>query len=453
MLKHVILLNIVGLETSHIEKNFLSNISELAKEGEYSSLDTVFPAVTCTTQNSLLSGSYPSEHGIISNGLFDRKRYEVSFWEQNSSLVCKPRIFDLIKNQDDSIRTAMLFWQNSLHANSDIIITPKPLHFDDGMVMWCYSKPNGYYEKLAEEIGEFNLSTYWGPFASPKSSQWIINSTISTIKKYKPNLLMSYIPHIDYSAQRFGKNSTQVREDLKHADNLVGDLIETCKQMKIYDQTRIIIFSDYGFNNVTDAIPINKILRNNNLLFVRTIKNKEYLDLENSIAFAMADHQIAHIYINPNTDDSVILKVKNLLENISGIEFVLDKKEKQIQNIDHERSGDLIAVSNNDKWFSYYWWYEDEKAPNFTKTVDIHRKPGYDPLELFLDPVTKTIPYDASLIKGSHGRPSNIFPSDNNDQVYISNQKSGLLDKNGSNIGKNSSINLVDLGKDIINLF
>ena len=268
--KHVILLNIVGLETSHIEKNFLPNIAELINEGEYSKVDTVFPAVTCTTQNSLLSGSYPSEHGIISNGMFDKSRYEVLFWEQNSSLVCKPRIIDLIKNKNDSVKTAMLFWQNSLYANSDIIITPKPLHFEDGMVMWCYSKPNAYYETLVEEIGEFNLSNYWGPFASSKSSQWIMDSTIATMKKFKPNLLLSYIPHIDYSAQRFGKNSPQVREDLKLADTLVGNLIDACKQTKIYDETRIIIFSDYGFNTVTDAIPINKILRNNNLLFVRS---------------------------------------------------------------------------------------------------------------------------------------------------------------------------------------
>jgi len=451
--KHVILLNIVGLEKSHIEKNFLPHICEMIKEGEYSNLDTVFPAVTCTTQASILSGSYPSEHGIISNGLFDRSRYEVSFWEQSSSLVQRPRAFDLIKNNTESITTAMLFWQNSLYANSDIVMTPKPLHFDDGMVMWCYSKPAGYYEKLAEEIGEFNLTTYWGPFASSKSSQWIMDSTIATIKKYKPNLLMSYIPHIDYSAQRFGKNSSQVLNDLKKADELVGNLIDVCKQINIYDETRIIIFSDYGFNDVNDAIPLNKILRDNNLLSVRTIKNKEYLDLENSIAFAMVDHQIAHIYIKPKTNEVIISKVKHLLENVSGIDIVLDNKEKQIQNIDHERSGELIAVSNNDKWFSYYWWNENDKAPNFTKTVDIHRKPGYDPLELFLDPTTKTIPYDTSLIKGSHGRPSNIFPSDNNDQIYISNRKTELLNKNKSNNGKNNPINIVDLGKHIIKLF
>ncbi len=180
MVKYTIVLDVVGLEYDHLDSGLVPNISKIANTGESAKMEPVFPAVTCTVQASILSGKYPNQHGIISNGFYDRNNYTISFWEQSNALVQTDRIWDIIERNDSSsspsIKTAVLFWQNTMYAKSDIVITPRPLHMDNGMVMWCYSKPVGYYEEIKQKLGEFNLASYWGPFASPKSSEWIVQA-------------------------------------------------------------------------------------------------------------------------------------------------------------------------------------------------------------------------------------------------------------------------------------
>jgi predicted AlkP superfamily pyrophosphatase or phosphodiesterase len=400
--KYNIVIDVVGLEYGQIGD--LPNIAKIAASGQAARMEPAFPAVTCTVQASVLSGKYPDEHGIISNGLYNRDTYSVSFWEQPSKLVKSDRIWDVAKKRNRATKTAVLFWQNSMYAQSDIIVTPRPLHTDNGMIMWCYSKPVGYYEELKQKLGEFNLARYWGPLASHESSEWICAAAEYTLEKHRPDMTFVYIPHVDYSAQRFGKNSAQVRDDLKKADEMVGRIVSKAAQLGIKNQTEFTVFSEYSFNDVSGAVPLNVALRDAGLLAVRTIKEKEYVDFEFSVAFAMVDHQVAHVYVK----DGHMGEVKKAIESIKGVDSVLHTEEqKEKLGINHPRSGDIIAISDVDRWFSYYWWHDGEKAPDFARTVDIHRKPGYDPVELFFDPKTKSIPLDASLVKGSHGRPFN----------------------------------------------
>jgi predicted AlkP superfamily pyrophosphatase or phosphodiesterase len=400
--KHKIVLDVVGLEMEHLTSGLLPNIAKLVEGGETARLEPVFPAVTCTAQASILTGKYPRDHGIVANGLYDRDTYNVSFWEQPSSLVGAERAWDIAKR--NGAKTAVLFWQNTMYANSDIVVTPRPIHLDDKMVMWCYSKPVGFYERLAARIGEFDLSSYWGPLASAKSSEWISSAAEYTLENEKPDVLFVYIPHVDYSAQRFGKNSSQTMADLKRADEIVGRLAEKAAGIGIRDQTEFVIMSEYGFNNVCGAVPLNTVLRDAGLLSVRQIQGREYLDFEYSKAFAMVDHQVAHVFVKNGFGG----EAKKALEGTPGVERVLDEEGKKALGIDHPRSGELVAIAQPDKWFSYYWWHDRDRAPEFAGKVDIHRKPGYDPVELFFDPKTKSIPMEPSLVKGSHGRPSNI---------------------------------------------
>ena len=443
--KHIVVISVVGLEHKHLSSHLTPNISALAEKGENAKMEPVFPAVTCTVQASILSGKYPNEHGIISNGLYDRNTYSVSFWEQPSALVQSERVWDVLKRKSSSrmhsdIKTSVLFWQNTMFANSDSIVTPRPLHMGDGsMVQWCYSKPVGLYEDMVKSLGEFNLATYWGPMASSKSSEWIGKAAEYTMEKSRPNLMFVYIPHVDYSAQRFGKNSNQVNDDLKKADSIVGSIVEKAHKLGIGDETEFLVLSEYSFDDVSGSIPINVKLREAGLLDTRTIGEKEYIDFEYSKAFAMVDHQVAHIYIK----DGFVDKTNKVLKDLSGVERILSKEEQKKLKIDNERSGELIAISEKNKWFSYYWWHEPQKAPPFAGTVDIHRKPGYDPMELFFDREKKCIPFDTNLIKGSHGRPVN-FETGDGFGVYVSNRKSGLT--------KNSStIKCVDIAGHLVN--
>ena len=426
-MNYSILLDIVGLEVKHLDSGLVPNIAKITENGEIARLEPTFPAVTSTVQASILSGKYPREHGIISNGLYDRSTYNVSFWEQSSSLVQAQRVWDAVKQKNSKKKTAVLFWQNTMYANSDIVVTPRPIHMEDKMIMWCYSKPVGYYEKLKEKLGEFNLANYWGPFASPKSSEWIANAAEYTLDNERPNFLFVYIPHADYSAQRFGKGAVQVRDDLKKADEIVGRLVQKITDLGIQDETQFLIISEYAFNDVNGAVPLNLVLRDAGLLSIRTIQEKEYLDFEYSKAFAMVDHQIAHLYIKKGYET----ETRKVLENIDGVERILDNNGKKELAIDHERSGELIAISARERWFSYYWWHDENRAPDFAGKVDIHRKPGYDPVELFIDQKTKSIPLDASLVKGSHGRPPNL-QTDEGFAFYASSKRHGIISESRS---------------------
>jgi predicted AlkP superfamily pyrophosphatase or phosphodiesterase len=425
-MNYSILLDVVGLEQKHLDSGLLPNIAKITENGEVGKLEPTFPAVTCSVQASILSGKYPREHGIISNGLYDRSTFNVSFWEQSSSLVQSQRAWDTVR-QKNTKKTGVLFWQNTMYANSDIVVTPRPIHLDDKMVMWCYSKPVGYYEELKEKFGEFNLASYWGPLASSKSSEWIANAAEYTLESERPNFLFVYIPHVDYSAQRFGKEGVQVRDDLKKADEIVGRLAQKATTLGIRDETQFVILSEYAFSDVNGAVPLNLVLRDAGLLSIRTIQEKEYLDFEYSKAFAMVDHQVAHIFIKNGYEK----EARSVLETTSGVDMVLDGDGKKDLAIDHERSGDLIAIAAKDKWFSYYWWYNEDKAPDFAHKVDIHRKPGYDPVELFIDPKTKSIPLETSLVKGSHGRPVNL-QTEEGLAFYASSKRHGIISESGS---------------------
>lgn len=444
----LVVFNIVGLESSNIFSEDLPNIQQIAEEGVYTPVMPVFPAVTSTVQASLLTGKYPNEHGIISNGVYDRLNHYVSFWEQNSSRVKSNRIWDLKERKTaDGIESAVLFWQNTLYANSDVVLTPKPLHFEDRTIMWCYSRPSGFYEDvIVPKLGEFDLATYWGPLASYKSSEWITSATEIILETQKPSMLFTYLPHVDYSAQRFGKSSNEVRSDLLRADNMVGKVTDRMKKLGILDRTEVVILSEYPFNDVTGYIDINLLLRDEGLLKFRQIAGYEFIDFEYSEAFAMVDHQVAHIYIKKPDRIKVI---RRMLSKNPGIDKLLSTpEEKHDYLIDHPLSGDLIAISEKDKWFTYYWWYDVDVAPPFASMVDIHRKPGYDPVELFFDKNKGCIPLDARLIKGSHGRLPEI-DSAASSSIFITSKKSDRV----SSILEKGTATSADVGEYLIHSY
>jgi len=356
-----------------------------------------FPAVTCSVQATITTGEHPAAHGIVANGMFARDFLRVSFWEQSDRLVQVRKIWEVAREKDPDFTCAILFWQNSIGATADAILTPAPIHkHDGGMIPSCYSRPAGLYGKLTSRLGPFDLMSYWGPMASIKSSQWIVAAAREVFHQLKPTLTFIYLPHLDYPLQKFGPTSPRTREELKWTDELVVEI----KHWARAGGAELVVLSEYGMTPVTGAILPNVLLRQAGLLEVREVGGMEYLDVAASKAFAMVDHQVAHVYAQPGAVDAA----RAALAGSDGIEAVLGDAEKAELKIDHPRSGELVLVSQPDRWFAYYWWDDPAKVPDFARVVDIHRKPGYDPCELFINMATRSISTDTSLVKGSHGR-------------------------------------------------
>ncbi len=417
-MKKTVVIDVVGLSMSVIgdETPFIKKFLSTQHQNY---IQPVLPAVTTTSQSCYITGKYPNEHGIVGNGWYDRDDCEVKFWKQSNKLVKAEKIWEAAKKENPNFTCSKMFWWYNMYSSADYSVTPRPQYHADGVkAPDCYSQPAELRDYLQTELGTFPLFSFWGPNANIKSSKWIADASILVDKKYDPTLTLIYLPHLDYCLQKFGPDIPKIAKELKEIDVLVEELI-TYYQAK---NANIILLSEYGINEVSNQIHINRILRDNDLISVRVEKGLELLDAGASKAFATADHQIAHIYIN---DKSAIARVKAILEKTKGIALVLDENTKKNYHLDHERSGELVAVADVNSWFTYYYWNDDSKAPDFARLVDIHRKPGYDPAEMFMNPknpfvklragykllrkmlgfryLMDVIPLDASMVKGSHG--------------------------------------------------
>ncbi|ACK70711.1 type I phosphodiesterase/nucleotide pyrophosphatase [Gloeothece citriformis PCC 7424] len=416
-MKKTVIINIVGLTPSLLEHTPF--LSKWASRGKIATVNPILPAVTCSVQATYLTGKWPDEHGIVANGWYFRDECEVKFWRQSNKLIQAPKIWDVARSIDPTFTCANLFWWYNMYSGADYAITPRPMYPADGRkISDIYTKPSEIREPIQAELGQFPLFKFWGPNTSIESSQWIAQSAKWTEKRYNPTLTLIYLPHLDYGLQRVGNDINLIKKDLEEIDAVCQDLID-------YYTTRnaqVIILSEYGITDVSKPIHLNRILREAGLLQIREEMGQELLDPGASIAFAVADHQMAHIYVN---DPSYINKVRNLIESVDGVAKILDEDAKKEYHLNHSRAGELIAIAQSDAWFTYYYWLDDNRAPDFATTVDIHRKPGYDPVELFIDPQLKfphlkvgltllkkqlglrylmdVIPLNASLVRGSHG--------------------------------------------------
>lgn len=412
-------INIVGLSSSLIGPH-TPRIAAFARAGRIQRLNPVLPAVTCSVQSSMLTGLPPREHGIVGNGWYDRTQCEVQFWKQSNRLVAGEKVWETARQRDPSVTCANMFWWFNMYSSADYSVTPRPQYRADGQkIPDCYSQPADLRDMLQHELGPFPLFSFWGPGASIESSRWIAKATQRVWEKHNPTLTLVYLPHLDYALQKVGPDHASIPAELRDIDALVGELIDFFAQREV----RVMLLSEYGIEPVDDAVHINRVLRQAGWLTVRAENGRELLDAGASRAFAVADHQIAHVYIN---DASIADQVRQACEQTPGVDQVLDRSGQQQLGIDHPRAGELTLVAASRRWFSYDYWLDDRRAPDFARTVDIHHKPGYDPLELFIDPAIAwpklrlgwtllkkklghrtlfdVIPLDTRLVRGSHGR-------------------------------------------------
>ncbi|WP_149276375.1 alkaline phosphatase family protein [Pareuzebyella sediminis] len=418
-MKKTVVINVVGL-TQRLIGEHTPFVESFLKKGKSAYIQPVIPAVTCTAQSTYLTGKIPAEHGIVGNGWYFKHECEVKFWRQSNKLVTGEKIWEKLKKIDPDFTCANLFWWYNMYSTADYSVTPRPNYLADGRkIPDIYSHPAELRDTLQTELGTFPLFNFWGPKTSIKSSEWIAKSAIRTDEIHNPTLSLVYLPHLDYNLQRYGIDFKKIKKDLREIDRVVQQLVEHFQKRN----SRIILLSEYGITDVENPIHLNRILRSKGYLAIRVERGLELLDAGASAAFAVADHQIAYIYLN---DLSIKSSVKSLIESISGVEKVLSDEEIEEAGLAHERCGDLVVLADANSWFTYYFWLDDDKAPDYARMVDIHKKPGYDPVEMMTDPKDKLvmakvmgkllkkklgfrtvldiIPLNAGLIKGSHGR-------------------------------------------------
>lgn len=408
-----VVIDIVGLSSSLIGEH-TPFLKAYTGKNHLQTIAPMLPAVTTSVQSTYITGKWPQEHGIVGNGWYDREDGEIKFWKQSNKLVLAEKIWERAKKLDPSFTASKMFWWYNMYSAADYSATPRPNYLADGRkIPDCYTHPAGLRDELQKELGQFPLFKFWGPATDISSTKWIADASMFTDKKYDPTLTLIYLPHLDYCLQKYGIDFSKISKDLLEIDQVVEQLV------RYYEgkNAKVMLLSEYGINNVNQPIHVNRILRQHGLLGIRVERGLELLDAGASKAFAVADHQMAHIYIN---DVSVTSALKKMMESTPGIQLVLDREDQKKYHISHERSGDLVLVAEEQSWFTYYFWDNDALAPDYARVVDIHKKPGYDPVELFMTSklragykllrkkaalryVMDVIPLDANLVRGSHG--------------------------------------------------
>ncbi|GIX22415.1 MAG: alkaline phosphatase family protein [Gammaproteobacteria bacterium] len=435
----LLLLDVVGLSPRHLGPD-TPRLSALAAAGDAAPIRPVLPAVTCPVQATYLTGVSPREHGIVANGWYYRDTCEVRFWQQANTLIQAEQIWTRLKRRRPAAKSANLFWWFNMYSPADLTLTVRPVYFADGRKRPdIYTRPAAWRDELHARLGPFPLFRFWGPAAGIESSRWIAAAAADCLAREAPDFLAVYLPHLDYPLQKFGLGGDAERRALAEIDAVAGALIDRAQQAGY----RVVVLSEYGIGPVRRPVHLNRLLRERGWLAVRSASGMEWLDPGASAAFAVADHQVAHVYLQ---DRSLEGAVRACLEAQPGVAEVLDADGLRRWGLDHPRSGELVAVAEPDAWFTYYYWLDDARAPDFARTVDIHRKPGYDPVELFLDPALRwprlavawrlararlgfrglldVIPLDAGLVRGSHGAP----PRRLEDGALLIGSEAGLLD-------------------------
>lgn len=420
MSEHVILLSIPGLRKQDLAA--MPALARLAAGGDAIDLVPSFPCVTCPVQANMTTGTLPREHGVVANGFYWREKREVEMWTAWNDCIGRPQIWDTLHQHDASIRSAVWFALHSKGCGADLICTPAPIHNPDGTEsLWCYTKPTEMYGTLRDALGHFPLQHFWGPLANIHSSAWICASAAWAARTSRPNFFYIYLPHLDYAAQKTGPDSEAARRALGELDGELARLIAAVDDAYAPDKPLWLVASEYTIVPVDHVAYPNRVLREAGLLAVDDSCDGEHLDFGSSAAWALVDHQLAHVFVG---DGSQIDRVAALFRGRPGMAEVLVGPEREKYELDHERSGEVILVSEPNSWQAYYWWLDDARAPKFARTVDIHQKPGYDPVEMHLDMATKSIPLDATLVRGSHGAP----PRDRRQRgVIIASEKGTLV--------------------------
>lgn len=415
-----VVLNVVGLSEAVIGTHTPA-LQRLARRGRVVQLEPPLPAVTTTVQSSMVTGLAPGEHGIVGNGWYHRDLAEVRFWHRSNHLVQGEKLWETARRRDTNVTTANLFWWYNNYSSCDLTLNVRPIYKADGRkISDCYTKPAELREDLQRELGRFPLQHFWGPFASVRSTHWIADAAIMVQQRYHPTLMLLYLPHLDYALQKFGPGSAEAHQAAVELDSELARLVDFFDQA----QLRTMIVSEYGIEPVERAIAPNRALRAANLLAIRTEQGLELLDPGACEAFAVADHQVAHVYVR---EPAMVEHVAELCRGIEGVERVLNREAQHEAGLGHERAGELVLVARSGWWFTYDYWEDEARAPDFARTVDIHRKPGYDPRELFIDPgwrwprlslgqrlvrsrylnmraLMDFVPLDTALVRGSHGR-------------------------------------------------
>jgi len=237
----LVVIDAVGLTPRAL--THMPRLRRLAAAGFQARVDPVLPAVTCSVQSTFLTGLEPTGHGIVGNGWYFRDLGEVFLWRQHNRLVAGDKVWETARARHPGYTAANVCWWYAMGASTDITVTPRPIYHADGRKSPdAYVRPPSLHDELTGALGEFPLFQYWGPTASLRSSEWIVGASRKVFTEHHPDLLLVYVPHLDYDLQRFGPDSPAAVRAAREVDDALAPLLATALDAG----ATVVALSEYG---------------------------------------------------------------------------------------------------------------------------------------------------------------------------------------------------------------
>jgi predicted AlkP superfamily pyrophosphatase or phosphodiesterase len=375
----MLIVNVAALSPVEVTEQTPSLLA-LAQRGGLYPVREPFPSLTSTSHATLLYGSLPNSHGMIGNCIYEREHAKLFNWNRSSHLISGTPLWEAARARDPKLRTANLFMRQCADSTCEVRVIERPVYWMSGRKQFeFFAETRALHDELVAKLGNFPFQRFWGPLAGIGSSEWIMGAAQHIMERHDPELLLVYPPFLDYDGARFGPDAPQTKAALRAMDAAIVPLLSAAQSQ----ERDVLIVSDYGYESVNQPVYLNRELRRAGFVKVEDADNGERLDFGTSRAFAVCDNQVAHVYVRRPED---IGPVRRVLEATSGVKEVLDRAAQAPLGIDHARSGELIAVSTPQAFFSYPYWLDEKKTPDFADCIAIFDKVGTDTCELFLKP-------------------------------------------------------------------
>ena len=386
----VCVINLSGVSGRLLERQSGLWVNSLPSEPR--PIGATFPAVPASVQASMTTGAEPGVHGIVSGGVYRRQCHEVSFAERSNTLLNKKRFWQS-RHLPAPVTASMVFWWHPLAGAAELVVASAG-YAPPGLPI--PQQPAHLYDQVARRLGELNQSLLWGPGASWRSSQWMSSAAREIWADYLPDLQWVTLCGVDFAQVRHGVESADAADALREVDQLAQRLGEQV----IAGGGRVVVISDGGYVPVERAGRPNWLLRQAGLLKVCQGAAGETIDLNQSRAFCLADHQMAHLYCE---DERLADEAADMLRQDAAIVAVLGRDELFSSGLGHDRAGERIVLAQPDAWLTYAWWGPDDSPPPVAIGVAPQFKCGYDPCELFAGASATQINPDTSLVRASRG--------------------------------------------------
>lgn len=248
----IISLDALGFRDINEHQSELPTLNKLVNGGTWvKEVKGIYPTLTYPSHTTIITGQYPSVHGIVNNTKIQPERRSPDwFWYQKD--VKSPTLYDLARKQ--KLTTAAFLWP--VTAGSKITynlaeIFPNRIWTNQVLVSMRASSPlfilemNKKYGKLRNGIRQ------------PELDDFITACAVDTIKNKQPNLTLLHLVDMDSMRHRYGVRSDEAMEALHRLDNHVAQVIEATKDAGTFDDTNFVILGDHYQINVDQMIHLN----------------------------------------------------------------------------------------------------------------------------------------------------------------------------------------------------